>query len=43
MIAIILWFQTPIEEEPDFATLRFHAGPPYEVCYSVKFFRFVYV
>ena len=24
-------FQTPIEDSPDFAVLKFHAGPPYEV------------
>ena len=24
-------FQTPNDENSDFATLRFHAGPPYEV------------
>jgi hypothetical protein len=28
---IYLIIQTPIPDSPDFATLRFHAGPPYEV------------
>ena len=30
-IACAFVFQTPIENEPDFATLKFSAGPPYEV------------
>ena len=25
------FFQTPIDDNKDFAVLKFHAGPPYEV------------
>ena len=31
-------FQTPIDENPDFAVLRFHAGPPYEVGFVFSLF-----
>ena len=29
--------QTPIPDNPDFATLRFHAGPPYEVSSNASY------
>ena len=27
--------QTPCVDNKDFAILRFHGGPPYEVCYVI--------
>ena len=31
MFIFIFSLQTPIEDNKDFAILKFHAGPPYEV------------